>query len=385
MGSEVDVDESVSCAGANSAKRRTVSTRAPLLVRDRTRSQTRTLFDTQNVADEDGQRLRRKPLALELLRVLVVLLRLEPFALLDALARRPRRTRALVVRHVLRLFRRGELGVARRAEPRQGRVDDLVRNVRGRTQLVPALVAALADDELWEHTRVSASCRELAARTKAGTHPVLVRRVSSAAHLAHQVRVERVGARVPFPPVDCEGIHDSIRYIVHRTQRGTTHWSACWSAGRSWDARLFVRTWSSDPPTFRQRQTVMKTGTRQVPILSSRACRRNERTSSSTSSFRSTLPLVSSSPSASVSLVVLPKSSSSELGRARFPPLPRPLPLPRPRPRAFALPLPLGVSAPLPDGVGRLSTPGILRGRPRGRFGGTGFPSGPSCCRGGRT
>jgi hypothetical protein len=43
-----------------------------------------------------------RSLALDRLRVLVLLLRLEPFSLFDALTRRPRRARARIVRHILR-------------------------------------------------------------------------------------------------------------------------------------------------------------------------------------------------------------------------------------------------------------------------------------------
>lgn len=57
----------------------------------------------------------------------------------------------------------------------------------------------------------------------------------------------------------------------------------------------------------------------------------------------------------------LPSSSSSLLGLGRLPPRPRPRPLPLAR-DPLGLPLDPGTA------VGRLSVPGILRGRPRGRL-----------------
>lgn len=81
--------------------------------------------------------------------------------------------------------------------------------------------------------------------------------------------------------------------------------------------------------------------------------------------------LLSSLSSSEPSLI----SSSSLLGLARFPPLPRPLPLPLPRPLPRALVAGDGFAG---FAIGRLSVPGILRGRPRGRLIGIAEASGTS-------
>jgi hypothetical protein len=163
-----------------------------------------TLFDAEDVADQDRQGLSREPLALDRLRVLVLLLRLEPFSLFDALTRRPRRARARIVRHILRLLRSCDLGVARGAEPRQGRVDNLVRDVRRRAELMPALVATLADDELVTRSRSMSVKVLLGSKHSDQTHPVLGRRVPCAAHLAHEVRVQLARRSSALPSMNCE-------------------------------------------------------------------------------------------------------------------------------------------------------------------------------------
>mgnify|MGYP006969730150 CR=1 FL=1 len=157
-----------------------------------------TLFDAEDVADQDRQGLSREPLALDRLRVLVLLLRLEPFS------RRPRRARARIVRHILRLLRSCDLGVARGAEPRQGRVDNLVRDVRRRAELMPALVATLADDELVTRSRSMSVKVLLGSKHSDQTHPVLGRRVPCAAHLAHEVRVQLARRSSALPSMNCE-------------------------------------------------------------------------------------------------------------------------------------------------------------------------------------
>lgn len=105
----------------------------------------RTLLDAEDVANERVQRQALEPLLLDLVRVLRLLVSFLARTFVLTLSGRPLlRTR----RDIERRLGRRDLGVAVGAEPGQDRVDDRGLDGRDSAQLVPALVASFADDEL---------------------------------------------------------------------------------------------------------------------------------------------------------------------------------------------------------------------------------------------
>lgn len=133
--------------GGREGRAREGASARPLSRQDTKRERTgrRTLLDAEDVADKRAQRQPLEPLPLDLVAVLVLALVLLALALVLARARRPL---GVARADVERRLGRRDLGVAVGAEPGQGRVDDRRLDGRDSAQLVVALVARLADDEL---------------------------------------------------------------------------------------------------------------------------------------------------------------------------------------------------------------------------------------------